>query len=165
MNLSGVESRFLDKAEVRSDGCLLWKGACAGAPSSPAPVLVVEGRNRTASHVAWELAGKGEVPEGFQLNHTCDNRLCVNAAHLYLGTQLQNMQDRKAREGYVTVPRGEAHAHARLTEAQVAEIRRRYVPRKVTQQQLADEFGVHRVTVGEALRGVTWNHQPEGANP
>jgi hypothetical protein len=41
---------------------------------------------------AWILK-KGPIPKGLSVCHTCDNGLCVNVEHLYLGTHAQNMRD------------------------------------------------------------------------
>lgn len=49
--------------------------------------------------------------------------------------------------------RGSGHANAKLTDEQVEQIRRRYVPRKVSQQKLASEFGVSQSVVSKVIRG------------
>jgi hypothetical protein len=45
-----------------------------------------------ASRIAWTLA-HGPIPDGLNVLHTCDNVICVNVRHLYLGTQKDNVRD------------------------------------------------------------------------
>ena len=84
------------------------------------------------------LKGTGQV-----VLHKCDNPRCINPEHLELGTQASNIADmmQKGRNGNL---HGEAHGSAKLTDKQVAEIRRRYTPRHPTDgcRALAREFGV-----------------------
>jgi hypothetical protein len=46
-----------------------------------------------AHRKAWILV-KGPIRDGLCVNHRCDNKLCCNPAHLYLGTRADNMADR-----------------------------------------------------------------------
>lgn len=54
-----------------------------------------QGSYKLASHIAWYLE-YGRWPT-LQMNHHCDNPMCVRHNHMYDGTQLQNAQDRVAR--------------------------------------------------------------------
>jgi hypothetical protein len=102
--------------------------------------------------------------------HRCNVKRCVNPAHLYLATVAQNVRD-AARDGItpagdrhyarrtperVTV--GSARPTAKLTEAIVANARRRYAVGDVSLATLAGEAGVHVSTLWSALHRVTWKH-------
>ncbi len=84
--------------------------------------------------------------------HTCDNPLCCNPAHLFLGTHQDNMADKakKLRTGV-----------AKLTPELVRQIRARYAEGGVTQTQLAKEYGVVQSVIGKVVRRETWRHVKE----
>lgn len=101
-----------------------------------------------AHRAAYELF-IGTIPAGMNVLHTCDVRNCVNPAHLFLGTQADNVADmvRKQRHAHgpefrakLNPARGERAGNAKLTDAQVRAIRRS----KKTLDQLAAQYGVHR---------------------
>jgi len=67
----------------------------------------VEGQYRLAHRVAWVLANRREIPAGQFICHSCDNRACVNPAHLWPGSNRQNMLDMYAKgRGIKTQIRG-----------------------------------------------------------
>lgn len=114
-----------------------------------------EGVHRAAYRAAHGLSK--EAIRGRVVRHTCDNGRCINPAHLLLGTHQDNVQDRQDRG---RTPSGEAHCCAKLTEADVREIRRRYKPRCRTNgtRALGREFDIHQGTVSEIVRGLTWRN-------
>lgn len=106
--------------------------------------------------ISWRLAN-GNIPEGLQVCHHCDNRRCVRPSHMFLGTILDNMRDRNAK-GRQWHPRGELQGGSKLTSAQVAEIKARYARGCVRQDDLATEFRVSRSNIGLIVRGKNWPH-------
>lgn len=100
----------------------------------------------------------GEIPAGLAVLHRCDNPRCVNPAHLFLGTQIDNIADMvaKGRQRGDHRP-GSKCPTAKLTEAQAIEIKRRGGAGEV-HTRLAAEFGLSQASVSALVRGETWPH-------
>jgi hypothetical protein len=99
---------------------------------------------------AWERTF-GPLPPGACVLHSCDNRRCINAAHLFLGTRGDNARDRHAKGRDA---RGEDNGQARLTVAQVKAIRAD--PR--SQYVIAIAYGVSQQHVSDIKAGRRWAH-------
>lgn len=138
--------RFWAKVE-RGPECWLWRG-----------FLDKNGYGKFnkewAHRVAYKL-GNGPITDGLLVLHRCDNPPCVNPAHLFLGTYLDNSLDIK-RKGRGNI--GAKHGLAKLTDEAVTEIRRRYADEKATQSELAAEFGVVRTCISLIVTGRAWRH-------
>lgn len=106
-----------------------------------------------AHRVAWELE-RGPIPPGLSVLHHCDNRACVNVAHLFLGTQADNVHDAKSK-GRLRGVRGAANYRAKLTADDVREIRER-AGRGVVQRVLADDYGVSPKQISVIVSGKQW---------
>jgi len=108
-----------------------------------------------AHHTGYELA-YGPVPPGMRVLHACDNPPCQRPAHLFAGTQGENVLD-MVRKGRNRVRAwGEQHGHAKLTEADVREIRRRRAEGE-TYRSLAAAFRVNSQTAWNAVNA-DWRH-------
>jgi hypothetical protein len=89
--------------------------------------------------------------------HHCDNRLCCNPDHLYLGTDADNVRDREVRRRG-NHAKGSRVNTAKLTEIDVLTIRALHHWSGFTKAAIAREYGVSDVNVTAIVRGETWRH-------
>lgn len=145
-----------------------WAGVQRGAPDacwewqrSRNPrgygQLKYHGRQTVAHRIAYLLA-HGAIADGLSVCHTCDNRVCCNPTHLFLGTHTDNMADMvaKGRQRNGRQP-GEQNPGSRLTAAQVAEIRALWAAGGVSKTELGRRFGVTRQNVRLIVSGKAWH--------
>ena len=158
---------------VRSPDCWDWSGRKSLKGYG---YMQVEGKRIYAHRFAWQLAA-GFIPKGMVVGHVCDNPSCVynrgaglyvvrgvpypRYGHLWLGTGLANTQDmwdkgRGWREG--AAPPGERNGSAKLTRAQVLEIRARWARGGVFQRELGADFGVSQAQISLIVRGLARRH-------
>ncbi len=119
-----------------------------------------------AHRLAFALS-RGPIPAGMLVLHDCDNPPCCNPEHLALGDQFVNMRDaaRKRRLWLQVSPWKRAGARcptARLTDAQVADIRAR-VAAGEKQAALARAYGVAGYTVWAVVHHRTWRYTTDEA--
>ena len=112
----------------------------------------------SAHRIAWMLT-YGPIPEGEGHHgtcvcHRCDNRLCVNPNHLFLGNHTENMQDMEKKGRAVHFP-GSTNPRARLTDTQVREIRSNP---EIPPKALAVRFNVSTATISSIRKGKTWRN-------
>ena len=144
-------SRFLSHVgKGNSDECWEWT---AGRNALGYGNCWFHGRHQMAHRVAWIVAN-GDIPDGLLSLHKCDNPPCCNPAHLFSGSQADNISDMVNKD---RIPRGEQRTEAILTGHEVTEIRQKYVPRVYTVRRLAQEYGVSRGCIWSALK-TNWKH-------
>ncbi len=145
-----LQNRLRNRLQVVFDGCWEFQGYCTPKGYGTLSRGAREEGVVFAHRAAWEIAN-GSIPHGMNVLHKCDNPPCCNPAHLFLGTQAQNMADMvaKGRESYV---RGEDNGMAKLTWEKAQAIRTDPRP----QREIAKEYGVHQMTISKVKRGETW---------
>lgn len=115
--------------------------------------MMIRRRAHKAHRLAYELS-HGEIPVGMVVCHSCDNPPCCNPAHLFIGTPADNTADRDAKMRGI---HGERNHKAKMTEADVVELRRLRGD-GVTTVKLAAMFGISQAVASKAALGQTWRH-------
>jgi hypothetical protein len=133
--------RFM-RSVIKTESCWIWNGTRQHTGYGQ---FKISGKTFRAHRVSYEHF-TGRIPDKLLVRHTCDTPLCVNPAHLVLGTDLDNMTDKVERG---RVPRGTSHYLSKLTDAQIEEIRQLYVSgdKQFSQPALARKYGVNHTTL------------------
>lgn len=142
--------RFLGMPD--ENGCIPWTGSLSqdgyGHIGSGHGTRVL-----LAHRAAYELF-VGPIPDDKLVLHSCDNPPCVNHEHLFLGDDSDNKIDCMSKGRHA---RGETSGAAKLTEAQVLEIRDRYVFGSGT-IALANEFRISECHLRNIAKRRKWKH-------
>jgi len=112
--------------------------------------ISVNGVGRLAHRVSYE-EHVGPIPEGMWVLHRCDNRLCVNPGHLFLGDAADNAHDRNIKDRQASV----------LSRKQVIAILQD--PR--SHGPVAADYAVEYQTILAIRRGRKWAHVPRDGLP
>lgn len=141
--------RIKGKLIIRGE-CWEWQGAVD--KKTRYGKFQFRGRVWNAHRALWSLI-YAEPDVSIDVCHTCDNRICVNPSHLFLGTRKVNMQDAKEKG---RIKHGERHYLAKLSEGDVEEIREMVVGGE-KQRAVAQKFGICQQNVSDIVRRNTWN--------
>jgi hypothetical protein len=142
---TAIGRRFWDKVQ-QGTGCWEWTG------------MLRRGRDEStiyAHRLSYEL-NIAPVPAGLIVCHRCDNPPCVRPEHLFLGTDNDNQRDKVAKGRQ---ERGETHHAAKLTAADVVEIRSSRA-QGTRVNELAAKYGVDRGAIQAVVSRKTWAHVP-----
>jgi hypothetical protein len=162
MNANTPE-RFWEKVRKSGDWeCWLWSGTKGTHGYGQ---FSYQGRIWRAHRLAFFLSF-GWVAE--VIAHKCDTPLSVNPRHLFGCTQADNRADcvSKGRQAkgethggprLKDMPRGSAHYASRITEDDVLRIRQ-LSRQGLNYSQIAREFPLHPMTIGEIVRREIWKH-------
>lgn len=146
------EQRFWPKVDKNGpNGCWNWKG---GVCSASYGIFHFNHKQENTHRVAWEMV-HGPIPEHMYICHHCDNKICVNIKHLFLGTARENQLDafRKGRKVLV----GEANSLSKLTEIEVLDIRKALIAGE-NQYSVAAKYGTTQSNISRIGKRHLWKH-------
>lgn len=143
--------RFLQSVDTKidqPDECWEWLGSVNGEYGK-----FSLGSKYIPSHrIAYELK-YGEISNDMLVCHKCDNPLCCNPFHLFLGTHKDNMVDMVAK-GRQQNAIGERHGRAKLTQEEAMDIKYGNKSKK----ELMKIYGIGITMVNYIKSGVRWSH-------
>lgn len=117
-------------------------------------------RKKKYVHTAVLEAFVSPRPSGNEGRHIDGNPANNNLFNLRWGTHAENMQDsiKHGTFNFVGIP-GEGHVNAKLTNDQVAEIKRKHIlNKKLTNKAIGKMYGVDHTTISKIRTGKNWSH-------
>lgn len=143
-----IAERFWSKVERRGPAdCWPWLASKQGEYGQ----FYLKGRPIKASRACWYVEHR-RMPK-LHVLHTCDNPICVNPKHLYLGTPAQNTADKITRDRQ---PHGVRHYKAKLTPGVVRSIRRLWNTDRYMQHEIATKLDIELWNVKSVLQEKSW---------
>lgn len=145
--------RFWSKVLVGDvDKCWEWK---PNTNANPYGRFVMGGKEMGAHRAAW-LFAYGKIGSNLCVLHKCDNTICVNPKHLFLGTYADNIRD-CIQKGRWVERTGELNPYARLTDDQVQQMRQLFNSGKLI-KDIAAMFGCSQSNAGNIVNHRAWKH-------
>lgn len=158
IKLMEKNDRFWSKVKlpdfIGTDECWEWQSA---KDKDGYGKFWLNRKYQQAHRVSYQLC-VGLIPDGLYVLHNCslgDNSSCVNPAHLWLGTTVDNTHDRNKKG---RTAKGEKQGSSKLTSSQVIQIRSELANKNKNQTELAKEFGVCCATINNIFHKVIWKH-------
>jgi len=123
---------------VTESGCFIWLAAVDKAGYG----RVAHNGKVVGAHRLMYEQEYGKIPKGKLILHRCDCPSCVNPAHLYAGSQQDNMNDKRGRD---------RHGRLRFTKEMKKEFAERYKNGE-SQASIGREYGIQRGYVGMLIK-------------
>jgi hypothetical protein len=140
-----------EKHVIRQNGCWDWKGKSQkGYPK----MTCRKALGANLGHRASWIIHNGKIPSNLSVLHKCDNKICTNPHHLFLGTNEDNVNDMLSKKRN---PMGSKVGTSKLMENQVKEIK--YLIRDgKSSREIAEKFNVTYQAISLIKNGINWKH-------
>lgn len=151
--------KSFEKHVIRQEGCWSWNGPITkgGYPVMSCRPEIGPTQGHRAS---WVIHG-GKLEKSKHICHACDNPICTNPEHLWLGTHKENNDDKiaKGRANWVQPPtkKGSENGSSKLNEDQVKEIKI-LISQGHACYRIGKKFNVSATTIKRIRNGSNWKH-------
>lgn len=142
--LENAVKRFNDNIE-KTESCWIWKGSLSRGYG-----MIFYKKNMRAHRFSYFIH-IGKLLMNYLVCHTCDNKLCVNPDHLYLGTPKDNSRDATERKRLKV---GSDHHFSKLSDKDVNEI----IKSSESGVSLSEKFGISKTHVSRIRNKKNWIH-------
>lgn len=149
MHTQSIIKRFENKFQTgNKDSCWIWESA-----RGKYGFFWLNKKNVYAHRFSYEIY-IGKIKDGLYVCHSCDNTLCVNPNHLWLGTAKDNAQD-MSKKNRCKKQNGELNRMSKLKEKDVLKIKK-YLRDGLFHREIAKKFNIGEGAISKIFRGETW---------
>ena len=149
-NNKEILEKILSKTVPHLSGCWFYDGC----PEDQGYYRIIYKHNRWYLHrLIFKLYFPDKWKSELFICHRCDNNLCINPEHLFIGTAFDNTQDciNKGRFSQ----NGSTNADAVFSKEEVLEIKN-LCKQGVKQKEVAKKFNVVPATISRIITGISY---------
>lgn len=169
--ISTIDSdRFWGKVSLTANQDLCWKWE-AGKDQDGYGKFKIFGSNYRSHRISYYLFNNVD-PKELKVCHKCDNPVCVNPFHLFLGTNAENIKDRdikgrqncgKGKNHWTAVSpekirRGVDNPACKYTEEDILKMVEMKKSGEYTNREIAEAFGCPKTYIRQIMVGERWSH-------
>lgn len=129
--------------------CWNWRGYHRRTGS------ITLGRKKILSNRATWLITYGRIPKGLLVLHKCDNPICCNPHHLFLGTQKDNIQDAVKKGRWLSF-RGSKNPFAKIDESKAVFIKNAH--KKYSVKEISEFTKISQQIIYRVISFKTWRY-------
>jgi hypothetical protein len=147
---SKVKFEYNEDGTINNNACMIWT---TGKDKDGYGQFWVNGKGIRSHIFVWTIYN-GPILKGLQVLHKCDYPGCINPLHLWIGTNQENVDDKVRKRRQI---KGSSHGMAVFEDEEVFEILK-LSNSGMTQQEIADIFGVTQSSINNIITGRCWSH-------